>query len=198
MLLIQASNGAPILGLADDKTILWRSDEIPAFEGSRDYGGMLEAGLAALSKQPADLSGIAVDIGPGGLGVTRTAVSFCNALAFGLGLHVIPLPAFDLLGHALSKTGHDRVALLRRAGRPFVHFAVFEHGELSHYEHCDEDFAIQQIKKRQISHIGGNLQRDDLPEPLLNTAPLETLRERAFDSRRNARPAVYPIVEDLT
>lgn len=207
MLLVQASNGRPILGLADQSRVIFDSAAHDAFNESRDYRAMLEFGLSQTGKTLDDLNMIAVDIGPGGLGVTRTSVSFCNALGFSRGIRVIGIPAVDLLGFeagkATSKTATSKTAVvLRRAARPNVHFGIVEidNGapKTTHFAYYTEEKALKHLENLDDFSIVGNVQLSDTLVPAGNTAQLDTMRELALILRAQARDAVFPIVEDLS
>ncbi|MEM5476776.1 hypothetical protein [Pacificibacter sp. AS14] len=195
--LLQTSNGVPVLGLACGDDIVFDSATDEALIGSRDYRMVLETGLDRLGAKLTDIKQIFVDIGPGGLGVTRTGVAFANALGFAIGLPTTGLPAFELLG-AEASLGDAPVAILRKAARPFVHFGVFENGALAHYEHCKRDSALTSLEKLDKYRIVGNVEVDGQEPPLTNVASmaamLKVARSKAFP-QPDAR--TYPIVEVL-
>jgi tRNA threonylcarbamoyladenosine biosynthesis protein TsaB len=195
--LLQTSNGVPALGLARDEDIVFDSASDADLIGSRDYRMVLETGLDRLGAELGDISQIFVDIGPGGLGVTRTGVAFANALGFAIGLPTTGLPAFELLG-AEASLDDIPVVIMRKAARPFVHFGIFEKGALTHYEHCERDIALSMVSKLNKYHSVGNVDMDGLEPPATNTASIATMLKVA---RTKASPApntrAYPIVEVL-
>lgn len=197
-LLIQASNGVPVLALARDGAIRFDSSEVESLAGSRDYRLMLEAGLAQIGAMLNEITRLGCDIGPGGLGVTRTAAAFANGLGFTLGIPVVALPAFALLG-AEAFDGQTPVVLLRRAGRPFVHFGIFRDGALVHYEHCLEEDALKQLAELDKYSLAGNIPVEGVVAPKTNTANMATLlafMDATPEPAVNAR--AYPIVEVLS
>lgn len=197
-LLIQASNGAPMLALARGEEVVFDSTKHTEFDGSRDYRAMLETGLAAIDATLAQVTLIGCDIGPGGLGVTRTAAAFANGLSYACGISLRAIPAFELVGAEVAREAAKPVAILRRAGRPFVHFGLYQNSVLSHYEHCKEELALEKLSKLDNPIIAGNLKHPDLPEDLINMASAETLLRctlKAADMGTDAR--AYPIVEVL-
>lgn len=198
-LLLQASNGVPMLALARGDEIVFDSTKRPEFEGSRDYRAMLEAGFAATGITLSDLTLIGCDIGPGGLGVTRTAAAFANGLSYARGIPLRPVPAFALLGAEVATAPDRPVVILRRAGRPFVHFGIFEQGKLSHYEHCEEEIAVGNALKLNDCDFAGNLKNASIPEGLVNAASAQTMLTcvlAADDTAPEAR--AFPIVEALS
>lgn len=195
-LLIQASNGVPALALGRGGEVVFDSSKDETLSGSRDYRMLLETGLEACGGALSDLSLIACDIGPGGLGVTRTAAAFANALGFARGIPVLSLPAFELLGADVS---NDKpVAILRRAARPHVHFGIFRDGKLAHYEHCLEKSALDQLSNLNDYDLAGNIEVEGHGAPVTNMAAMKTMLERALDAETPGPEArAYPIVEVL-
>lgn len=201
-LLIQASNGVPVLALACRNqtcdTVVFDSSKVEAFVGSRDYRLMLETGLETLGATLAEITRIGCDIGPGGLGVTRTAAAFANGLGFALGVSVYALPAFELLGAELGREPEKPVAILRRAARPHVHFGVYRNGQLVNYEHCLQDDAFKQLETLDNYDLAGNVPMDGREPPKTNVAQMQTMLavlNRTPVPPENAR--ALPIVEVL-
>lgn len=195
-LLIQASSGTPALALGRAGETLFDSSTDPAQANSRDYRALLETGFNATGTTLSDLTALACDIGPGGLGVTRTAAAFVNALGFALALPVHGLPAFEMLG-AEVETAPRPVALLRRAGRPYVHFGLFHDGKLTHYEHCLEEEALKQIENLTDYDLAGNIPVGDQP-PVTNHATMATMLRLVKERSPDANARAWPIVEALT
>ena len=198
MLLLQTSNGVPMLGLARADEIVFDSSTLPEWDGSRDYRAILEAGLAALGADLSDLTEITVDIGPGGMGVTRTGASFANALGFALGLPVCAIPAFEMLGAQLA-TDETPVVIVRKAARPYVHFGLYQNGELARYEHLTRDEVQNLITSLHKFNLAGNVSFDGHNAPMRNAADLQTMLTVARSKPAPAPQArAYPIVEVLT
>jgi tRNA threonylcarbamoyladenosine biosynthesis protein TsaB len=195
--LLQTSNGVPVLGLARGDDLVFDSATDEALIGSRNYRMVLETGLGRLGATLGDITQIFVDIGPGGLGVTRTGVAFANGLGFAIGLPTTGLPAFELLG-AEAFLDDTPVVILRKAARPFVHFGIFETGALAHYEHCERDSALKTLTKLNTYRIVGNVDLDGQEPPLTNVASMATMLKVARSKplpQPNTR--AYPIVEVL-
>nr|WP_319250001.1 hypothetical protein [uncultured Celeribacter sp.] len=199
-LLLQASNGAPVLALGRDSEILFDSSQNNRFDGSRDYRAMLESGLQAIDAPLSDIRAIGCDIGPGGLGVTRTAAAFANGLAFTLNLPVHALPAFALLGAAVAGPANPArpVVLLRRAARPHVHFGIYSENKLVHYEHCVDRFAFDEITDLTDFDLAGNVPVAGHAAPITNTADMSVLLKAVQSAPKPAPGArAWPIVEVL-
>lgn len=197
ILLLQTSNGLPVMGLAKGNDVVFDSALNDTLLGSRDYRMVLDFGLNQVGAQLHDIAQIFVDIGPGGLGVTRTGVAFANALGFALGLPTTGLPAFELLGAELSKADQP-VVILRKAARPYVHFGVYQNGALTHYQHCERDTALGQIEKIDTYALAGNVELDGMDAPATNVASIQTMLSVAKTKVTPSNTArAYPIVEDL-
>lgn len=66
-------------------------------DGPVYLGDAVRRGLAGTGLRKGDIGAVAVDLGPGGLTATRGGVTFANALAWGLGIPLVPLDYFDLV-----------------------------------------------------------------------------------------------------
>ncbi len=96
-LAVRTSSGAYGVGLIDAAGALVAVQE---GDGSSASPGDLTATLlrrAGLG--PGDVSGVLVDLGPGGLSATRVGVSFANAFAHGTGARLAGVSALDLQCH---------------------------------------------------------------------------------------------------
>lgn len=175
ILLLQSSHGMPILALGQAGKILFDSRDHAEFDGSRDHRAMLEAGLAATQIDLPDITQISTDIGPGGLGVTRTCAAFANALGFAIKRPVGSIAAFDLLGRSVDLDDGKPVVILRKAGRPFVHFGIYQNGKLTHYEHCEQEIATTALQKLDHPHIAGNIPVEGFDAPLGNAGDMTVM-----------------------
>jgi Inactive homolog of metal-dependent proteases, putative molecular chaperone len=195
-LLIQASNGVPSLALGRGDEIVFDSAAEETLSGSRDYRLMLETGLAAIGSDLSEITLIACDIGPGGLGVTRTAAAFANGLGFARSIPVLPLPAFELLG---AEVARDKpVAILRRAARPHVHFGIYADGKLALYEHCTEQNTLDQLSDMEDYDLAGNIEVAGHGAPVTNKATMGTMLRLALSAPTpGPESRAWPIVEVL-
>jgi tRNA A37 threonylcarbamoyladenosine modification protein TsaB len=126
-LFLQTSSGQPSLVLWDNGVVF----EVTYGQMQRlDYGGELRAALKASGRGLEDLSEIIVDIGPGRLGSTRTAVAFANGLAYARRLPVVPLNSILMLG-AYAEAMHAKPCLvLRSAARSQYHWGLVQNGRI--------------------------------------------------------------------
>ena len=126
-LFLQTSSGQPSLVLWDNGVVF----EVTYGQMQRlDYGVELRAALQASGRGLEDLSEIIVDIGPGRLGSTRTAVAFANGLAYARRLPIVPLNSILMLG-AYGEATHGKPCLvLRSAARKQYHWGLVQNGRI--------------------------------------------------------------------
>ena len=116
-LLLQNSAGQMAVGLGEGDQLIFDSSLDAGLVGLRNVQAHVQAGLDQSGKTMSDVDCVFVDIGPGGLGATRTTVAFANALGFAASIPVIGLHAFELIGRHVSAVGFGRwcVFVQRRA-----------------------------------------------------------------------------------
>ena len=126
-LFLQTSSGQPSLVLWEDGVIF----EVTYGQMQRlDYGVELRAALEATGRALEDLSEIIVDIGPGRLGSTRTAVAFANGLAYARSLPIVPLNSILMLGAYAEATHGKPCLVLRSAARKQYHWGLVKDGRI--------------------------------------------------------------------
>ena len=126
-LFLQTSSGQPSLVLWEDGVIF----EVTYDQMRRlDYGVELRAALKATGRGQDELSEIIVDIGPGRLGSTRTAVAFANGLAYARKLPIVPLNSVILLGAYAEATHGKPCLVLRSAARKQYHWGLVKDGRI--------------------------------------------------------------------
>jgi len=126
-LFLQTSSGQPALVLWDGGVIY----EVTYGQMQRlDYGMELRTALAATGRRLEDLSEIIVDIGPGRLGSTRTAVAFANGLAYARNLPIVPLNSILMLGAYAEATHGKPCLVLRSAARKQYHWGLVKGGRI--------------------------------------------------------------------
>jgi len=106
-LFLQTSSGQPSLVLWENRVVF----EVNYGQMRRlDYGTELGKALESAGRALADISEIIVDIGPGRLGSTRTAVAFANGLGYARGLPIVPINSLIMLG-AYAEATHSKPCL---------------------------------------------------------------------------------------
>lgn len=203
ILMLQGSSGDLAVGFGDGDRLIHDSSGDAELARSRDIRRAIAQGLEATGLALPDFDRICVDIGPGGLGATRTSVAFANALGYALDRPVIGVPAFELLGwHAARVTGRP-VYVARRAARPNLFLGRYAGGRLERFDYVTEDSAAATIAAdpEQVA-LAGNMtfaRGSEKMTPLANAAPmrdfLDLVRSPAYLARDDARAA--PITETL-
>jgi len=126
-LFLQTSSGKPSLVLWDGGVIF----EVNYGQMQRlDYGAELRAALKSVARRLEDISEIIVDIGPGRLGSTRTAVAFANGLAYARALPIVPLNSVIMLGAYAEATHGKPCLVLRSAARTQYHWGLVKDGRI--------------------------------------------------------------------
>ncbi len=127
-LFLQTSSGQPSLVLWENRVVF---EQNYGQMQRLDYGTELRAALQAAGRGLADIAGIIVDIGPGRLGSTRTAVAFANGLSYARGVPIVPLNSFIMLG-ATAEAAHGKPCLvLRSAARKQYHWGLVQDGKIT-------------------------------------------------------------------
>ncbi len=126
-LFLQTSSGQPSLALWENRVVF----EVTYGQMQRlDYGVELRAALDSTGRSLEELSEIIVDIGPGRLGSTRTAVAFANGLAYARRLPIVPLNSIILLGAYAESTHNKPCLVLRSAARKQYHWGLVKDGRI--------------------------------------------------------------------
>lgn len=103
ILCIETAAPAIRVALGDSGRVLFEdTPEGGRVDGPVYLGDAVRRGLAGTGLRKGDIGAVAVDLGPGGLTATRGGVTFANALAWGLGIPLVPLDYFDLV---MAETG---------------------------------------------------------------------------------------------
>jgi tRNA threonylcarbamoyladenosine biosynthesis protein TsaB len=69
----------------------------------RDLAGLVSCALESVNAPPTEITGVALNIGPGGLSYVRAGVSFVNALAYSLGVRIYPFNYFEIIANQARK-----------------------------------------------------------------------------------------------
>jgi tRNA A37 threonylcarbamoyladenosine modification protein TsaB len=104
MLAVEASGSNYQIGLGEPgspPTIRTTSRLSDGFDG---IPGLAAELLDAAGAKFSDLSRLAVDVGPGGLIAVRSAVSYCNALGFALGIPIFSASSFEVMTQEVRQT----------------------------------------------------------------------------------------------
>ena len=208
-LLLQNSAGQMAVGLGEGDRLIFDSSRDAALVGLRNVQAHVQAGLDQTGKAMSDVGCVFVDIGPGGLGATRTTVAFANALGFAASIPVIGLHAFELIGRHVSAGGERPVVCIRPAARPNYYIGKVEAGVLSQFQFTDVEAVKEFVRAhRDIADFAGkfafpnveNAPDEIWPVSQGNSASMECFLalglEKYKTSPRSTR--VFPISENLS
>ena len=92
---ISTSSGQFALVLGEDGKIIYNSKD---FDINNELDDMLCGALKSCGKEAKDITGIIVDIGPGGTSRVRTGVAFANSLSYSSEIPVYPISSMELAG----------------------------------------------------------------------------------------------------
>lgn len=108
-LALETSSGRFAVAVGRGDQVLYNTLADSETGPERDLAWAVRRALAQAGAAPADLSLLAVDIGPGGLGSVRGGVTFANALAFAL---TLPIAAFNYFEIVAQEAGPQALPLL--------------------------------------------------------------------------------------
>ena len=207
-LLLQNSAGLMSIGLADGDQLLFDSTIDVDLAGSRNVETYVSAAFTHSGKDIADVDCVFVDIGPGGLGATRTTVAFANALGFANVIPVIGINAFELIGYDVAQLTKKSVVCIRPAAKPNYYMAIYDHGTLSDFSFVDTDDVQSFIRRHQsTASFAGKFsfvdilgeQDDTWPVPVANIASMPSFLAVSLAKYKKSTwtKRVYPISENL-
>lgn len=104
------------VAVCDEDSVLFHHSQLrtdPAFPGLVAF---VEAAVAAAGVRFADLTRVAVDVGPGNLGSVRAGVAYANAFAYARDLPVASVDALRVLATGAARLGAGPVLCVRHAG----------------------------------------------------------------------------------
>ena len=92
---ISTSSGQFALVLGENRKIIYNSKE---FDLNNELDEILQHALCHCERETKDITGIIVDIGPGGTSRVRTGVAFANSLSYASGIPLYPVSSMELAG----------------------------------------------------------------------------------------------------
>ena len=199
-LLLQNSAGQMSVGLAEGDNLLFDSTADVDLSGSRNVEAYVSAAFTHSGKIIGDVGRVFVDIGPGGLGATRTTVAFANALGFAKKIPVI--------GIHVAQSAQKAVVCIRPAARPNYYMGLYDQGALSDFSFVDAD-AVQSFARRHqhTASFAGKFSFVEVvgakegawPVPVANSASMDSFLAVALNKYNSGSRTtrVYPISENL-
>ncbi len=205
-LIIQTSSAAFGMGLLSSTGVLLHEihgrDRLPL---ARNLGDLFRALTADARVGPADIDGVCVDLGPGGLSSTRAGVSFANAFAYATPARLAGVSALDLLMLAARSKTERPVIALRPAQGGQAFWAFYVTGDLRDWG-CEPPGPV--IARTQQAHgdiaLAGPLARlrleagDMSAVQLLDIDPPPLAHFATARWRRPAEVAGVAILEPIT
>jgi tRNA threonylcarbamoyladenosine biosynthesis protein TsaB len=111
------------VALGDHRGVTARAAVVGDRRHAETLAPMIEWLLMRIGAGPADLSAVAVDVGPGLFTGMRVGIATAQAMAWGLEIPVVPLCSLDILARRAPE-GHDLVATAIDARRSEIHWAL--------------------------------------------------------------------------
>ncbi len=187
--------------------VVFNSRDHQTMSEVRDLPIIVNYAFRQIDITPADLTLIAVNVGPGGLSSIRSGVSFANALSFSLKIPVAPFSSFEMMGHELTAetdlpvlgttrgAGKNVYACLFTADQPTVMcYGIF--AEVVQELTADLDsFAVIGTHRAEIQALGLTQQIWD-SERTKGTLPAMLAQTDLLNSRQRTYPQIaHPINE---
>lgn len=204
-LFLQNSSGQLTVGVASDDTLLFDSGQDETLATSRDILAHLSAARAGIGQDIDSISEVFVDVGPGGLGSTRTTAAFANALGYAKGIPVIGINAFALIGFHAARNTDKPVICIRHAARPHFYVGRYQAGQLHDFAFLEKDTVLGWIERYKDTAVFagkykfGSDDADTIPISVANAASMQSFllcaRNVAMAKQQTTR--VYPITENL-
>ncbi|PUB11828.1 hypothetical protein [Yoonia sediminilitoris] len=204
-LLLQNSSGQLGVGIAEGERLLFDSSVDSSLTASRNVLEHLESARSQLGQSLDDMGEIFVDVGPGGLGATRTTAAFANALAYAKGIAVTGVNAFSLIGSHVARSTDRPVICIRHAARPHFYVGRFEDGRLHDFAFLEKQAVLDLVTRTRDSAVFAGKFKfgpDDVgiaPPSVANAASMLSflLFARSVDHPSRGAARVFPITESL-
>jgi tRNA threonylcarbamoyladenosine biosynthesis protein TsaB len=115
-LALETSSGRFAVALGRGEAVIYNSLADGVEGPARDLSWAVRRALEQACAAVGDLSAIAVDIGPGGLGSVRGGVTFANALAFARALPILPFTYLEIVAEQAGDMDRPLLIALPAAG----------------------------------------------------------------------------------
>ena len=148
---ISTSSGQFALVLGESGRIIYNSAE---FNTNNELDDMLHNALDSCGKEAKDITGIIVDIGPGGTSRVRTGVAFANSLSYSSGIPVYPVSSMELAGvDAGSKYNLPVIATVKSIkGNAYI--GLYNDGQVTIKYGPIEDIALMTENLNEFAVVG--------------------------------------------
>lgn len=118
--------------LSSSGKLLFDSTQHAELHDLKDVPALVEHALRTINRKARDLDRIAVNHGPGGTSAIRAGVAFVNSLAYSLGIPVIAVNTFELLGEPASLRFGCPVLVTVKSVRGNAYVGWYANGALQH------------------------------------------------------------------
>ena len=199
---IDTSLGTSVALAEDDGVILAEADSADPRGHAEVIGTLIEQVLAAASRTPAEVTYVAIGMGPGPFTGLRVGIAAARAFALGRGIPVVPVVSHDAaaLGLALADPFADlpRLAVVTDARRRELAYSV--------YEGIDDDGLPMRVSGPALARVidlgetlsGQDTRREDAAR--IPAAMVALVAARAIVAGRDVGPsdALYLRAPDVT
>jgi tRNA threonylcarbamoyl adenosine modification protein YeaZ len=140
--------------------------------GYAGWGDLVARTMAAAGETFADVSLLALDIGPGGLTSIRSAVAYANGLAFSLGVPIFPVSSLELMAIAAQHDHPGPFLCLKRGQGGNVYAGLFRDGGMLGLRHGQPDRVLPALAGDLEQVCVAGAARDDVA-PILPGVAVE-------------------------
>lgn len=103
LLAVETSSNQNRVVFGRDGQPIFDSAQSSSCSSSKPLVEWISHGLTVIKAKPTEITGMAVNIGPGALTSVRAGVSFVNAFAFSLGVSIYPFNWFEIVANQTRK-----------------------------------------------------------------------------------------------
>ncbi len=198
---------------SDEYQIVFGRDRKLIFDSTRDFihppatdlAKLVSYGLNLIDSQPCEITGVALNIGPGGLTSIRAGVWFTNALAFSLGIRIYPFSYFEIMANQIQKNtelpvlcavpaanNHAYVGLIRGRSVEVLRYGLLPYTVAQITDNIKEIGVAGKIRHRLSSLLNG-IKVIDMGIDKLDSNVLLDLGYLAYDSKSASATRVSPL-----
>jgi tRNA A37 threonylcarbamoyladenosine modification protein TsaB len=112
--------------IGDDSKILFSDSYTLSLTDKKDISFLVSECLAKVGIAAKDLTGVVVDVGPGGTSLVRTGVAFGNGLAYSLKIPICPVLSVEIVGIQVQQTLKLPVVITVKSIKDTAYVALFD------------------------------------------------------------------------
>lgn len=182
LLALDTSTAMASLALFDGEGVLAESTWLAGREHSTQLLAEIDGALRRVGRQPMEVTGVAVAVGPGSFTGVRVAVSLAKGFAAGLGIPVWGVSTLEVLARSVGWADSRPVRAVLDAGRGRVATACFARGrQLGAVEgvRAETILSLDTDATLVVGDIPAELRRDAVHADRL-ASPAASLRRAGF------------------